>query len=98
SIAQLADRLAPVHPDYARLGAALQTANSEDRAKIEINMDRWRRLPDDLGNRYIRVNIPAFELEVHEGRQIPLKMKVVVGSNDNKTPLFSSEMKNVVFS
>ena len=44
------------------------------------------------------MNIPSFQLDVHENGQTPLTMKVVVGSNDNKTPLFSSEMKYVVFS
>jgi len=98
SIADLANKLAPVHTDYARLRAALANASAGDRTKIELNMDRWRKVPDDLGERHIRVNVPAFELAVHDGANIPLTMKVVVGTNDNKTPLFSSEMKYVVFS
>jgi murein L,D-transpeptidase YcbB/YkuD len=98
AIAQLADRLAPIHPEYARLRAALQTAPEAEREQIELNMDRWRELPDDLGARHIRVNVPAFDLEVHDGPQIPLRMKVVVGDNWHKTPLFSSDMKAVIFS
>jgi len=98
SIARLADQLAPLHVEYARLRTALQNASAEDRAKIALNMDRWRKLHDDLGERHIRINVPAFELEVHEGSTIPLKMKVVVGDNDTKTPLFSSPMKYLVFS
>lgn len=98
SIAQLADRLAPKHVEYARLRSALQNAAGTDRDVIELNMNRWRKMPDDLGERHIRINIPAFELEVHDGNAIPLKMKVVVGTNENKTPLFSGEMKYVVFS
>ena len=98
TIAQLGDRLAPKYVDYDRLRTALQTAAGEDARKIELNMNRWRQLPDDLGERHIRVNIPSFELEVHDNGQIPLRMKVVVGTNENKTPMFSSEMKYVVFS
>jgi murein L,D-transpeptidase YcbB/YkuD len=98
TVSQLADRLAPIHFEYARLRNALLSATPDARLQIELNMDRWRKLPDDLGARHIRVNVPAFELEVHEGDHVPLRMKVVVGTNDNKTPLFSSEMKNVVFS
>jgi murein L,D-transpeptidase YcbB/YkuD len=98
SVAQLAEELAPRHVEYSRLKTALQSATDEYRSKIELNMDRWRKQPDDLGHRHIRINVPAFELEVHEGAAIPLKMKVVVGANDNKTPLFSNEMKYVVFS
>jgi len=98
SIAQLADRLAPIHADYVRLSAALINASPEDREQIELNMNRWRKVPDDLGARHLRINVAAFELEVHDGDEIPLRMKVVVGDNENKTPLFSSEMKYVVFS
>lgn len=98
SIAQLGDRLAPKHLEYDQLRAALQNASGDQARQIELNMDRWRWLPDDLGERHIRVNIPSFELEVHDDRQIPLTMKVVVGANDNRTPIFSSEMKYVVFS
>jgi len=98
AIAQLPERLAPIHPGYERLRAALQTAPEADREQIELNMDRWRELPDDLGARYILVNVPAFDLEVHDGSQVPLRMKVIVGDNKHKTPLFSSDMKVVVFS
>jgi murein L,D-transpeptidase YcbB/YkuD len=98
SIAHLADRIAPLHVEYARLRTALQKASGPDRRQIELNMDRWRKQPDDLGESHIRINVPAFELEVHDRSDIPLKMKVVVGTNENKTPLFGSEMKYIVFS
>src|SRR5204863_2669527 len=98
SIAGLRDKLAPKYPEYAALRNALQNASETDRDKIELNMNRWRKVPDDLGERHIRVNVPAFQLEVHDGNQIPLTMKVVVGANDTKTPLFSSDMNTVLFS
>jgi murein L,D-transpeptidase YcbB/YkuD len=98
SISQLGDRLAPRYVEYDRLRSALRTASADVVKTIELNMDRWRKLPDDLGERHIRVNIPSFELEVHDGKQIPIRMRVVVGSNENRTPLFSSAMKYVVFS
>jgi L,D-transpeptidase YcbB len=98
SISQLSDELAPRHVEYARLRQALQGAPPDAVEKIELNMDRWRKLPDDLGERHIVVNVPSFELEVHDGKEIPLRMRVVVGKNENRTPLFSSAMKYVVFS
>jgi murein L,D-transpeptidase YcbB/YkuD len=98
SIPQLGGRLAPKYIEYDRLRNVLQTTTGDVAKTIELNMDRWRKLPDDLGERHIRVNVPSFELEVHDGKDIPLRMRVVVGSNDNRTPLFSSDMKYVVFS
>ncbi len=56
-----------------RLGNKLSTLNSQrakgDAAAIEqivMNMERWRWLPDDLGPRYLLVNIPAFRLDAIE--------------------------------
>jgi murein L,D-transpeptidase YcbB/YkuD len=98
SFAQLGERIAPKHTQYARLRIALQGAPADVARQIELNMDRWRKLPDNLGERYVLVNVPSFELEVHDGNQVPLRMRVVVGSNENRTPLFSSAMKYVVFS
>jgi murein L,D-transpeptidase YcbB/YkuD len=66
--------------------------------QIEVNLDRLRWLPDDLGTRHVRVNIPAFELSVHDGDEIPLRMRVIVGSRENQTPVFSGKMEYLVFS
>jgi murein L,D-transpeptidase YcbB/YkuD len=55
-------------------------------------------MPDELGERYIIVNIPSFQLEAHQGERTVLPMKVVVGTPDNKTPVFSDMMTTTVFS
>ncbi len=36
------------------------------RDRIALNLERWRWLPDDLGERFVWVNLPAFELRVME--------------------------------
>jgi len=65
---------------------------------IAINMDRWRWLPDDLGARYLMVNVPAFRLDaIEQGRSV-LEMKVVTGTKDNATPVLSDRMTSIVFS
>ena len=59
----LAD-LAPVHPDYQALKAALATtprADAATRSKIRVNMDRWRWLRRDLGEIYLIANVPEDE-------------------------------------
>ena len=66
--------------------------------QIEMNLERWRWLPRDLGERHILVNIPEYRLEVWDGSQVPLSMRVVVGKQDTQTPIFSDEMTYVVFS
>ncbi|MDQ3486383.1 MAG: L,D-transpeptidase family protein, partial [Acidobacteriota bacterium] len=64
----------------------------------KLNMERWRWLPRDLGDRYILVNIPEMRLDVYEGDRVPLTMKVVVGKPDSQTPIFNDEMTHIVFS
>jgi murein L,D-transpeptidase YcbB/YkuD len=64
--------------------------------QLAINMARWRLLPHDLGHRYIRVNIPAFTLDViEEGRTI-MQMRVIVGKPSWPTPDFSHTVRYLV--
>jgi murein L,D-transpeptidase YcbB/YkuD len=99
SLPQLAGKLAPSHPEYASLRKALRSGTPpEELGKTQLNMERWRWAPDQLGERYVQVNIPAFALEVHEQERVPLKMRVVVGKPENRTPVFSERMQYIAFS
>jgi L,D-transpeptidase YcbB len=64
--------------------------------QLELNLERWRWLPQDLGHRYIIVNIAAFELEVVEEDTVVLAMRVVVGLPFHSTPVFSDTMRYLV--
>lgn len=66
--------------------------------QLELNLERWRWLPRELGERHILVNIPEYRLEVWEGDRVPLSMRVVVGKEDTQTPIFNDEMTHIVFS
>jgi murein L,D-transpeptidase YcbB/YkuD len=65
--------------------------------QIQLNLERFRWLPRDLGDRYILVNIPEYRLEVWDHGQVPLAMKVVVGKKDTPTPIFDDEMTHLIF-
>src|SRR5262249_25589661 len=65
--------------------------------QIELNMERWRWLPGTLGSRYVLVNIPDYRLDVMEGGRSVLAMKVVVGKEYSRTPVFSDTMTDIVF-
>jgi murein L,D-transpeptidase YcbB/YkuD len=65
---------------------------------IELNLERWRWMPDRLPDRYIIINVPDFRLEVIEQGAPVMAMRVVVGAPDNKTPIFADEMTHVIFS
>lgn len=66
--------------------------------QIELNLERWRWLPRDLGERHILVNVPDMRLDVWDRDRIALSMRVVVGKKDTPTPIFNDEMTYVVFS
>jgi murein L,D-transpeptidase YcbB/YkuD len=97
----LADLLA----DYRSRASTGQSAAGSDGVllaerikQIELNMERWRWLPRDRGATHIVVNIPAFRLDVWDGDQVALSMRVVVGKKDTPTPIFHDAMTHVVFS
>lgn len=64
--------------------------------QIEINMERWRWLPHDLGSRYIIVNIADFQAGVFKDGETVMVMKVVVGKDYRQTPIFSGKMTHVI--
>jgi murein L,D-transpeptidase YcbB/YkuD len=64
--------------------------------QLILNLERWRWLPQDLGRRYILVNIAAYGLEVVEDDAVVLAMRVVVGRRYRRTPVFSDTVRYIV--
>jgi murein L,D-transpeptidase YcbB/YkuD len=64
--------------------------------QLRINLERWRWLPQDLGRRRIVVNIAAYELQVIEDDEVTLAMRVVVGRDFKRTPVFSDTVRYIV--
>ncbi len=76
---------------------ALNVPASERVRQLEVNLERWRWLPQDLGARYILVNIAAFRVEVIEHVRPVLRMRAIVGRDYRQTPVFSDTMTYLVF-
>jgi murein L,D-transpeptidase YcbB/YkuD len=64
---------------------------------VLLNMERWRWLPHDLGAFYVTVNIPEFALRVVKDDETIHNARVIVGKPNTQTPVFSNEMRTVVF-
>jgi murein L,D-transpeptidase YcbB/YkuD len=79
--------------------ATLEAINTpiEDRiATMELNLERRRWMKDDLGERYVFVNLAdQFLKVVDDGRTIH-EAKLVVGKPYLRTPVFDETMKYVV--
>ena len=63
---------------------------------IKLNLDRWRWLPRELGDRYVLVNVAGYELAVMEQHQPVLRMNVVVGKEGWTTPFFQDTLEHIV--
>ncbi|MFY0608019.1 MAG: L,D-transpeptidase family protein [Cyclobacteriaceae bacterium] len=65
----------------------------EERIKdLLINLERCRWLPNELGDHYIMINLPAFEMELVKDGNVELEMDVVVGKPLRQTTVFSSNL------
>ena len=65
--------------------------------QIALNLERWRWLPQDLGETHIIVNIADYTLTVHEGDRTAMDMRAIVGKPYRRTPVFSDKMTYMVF-
>ena len=69
---------------------------AQRQSELIANMERWRWLPADLGQRHIMVNVPEYRLQVVEGRNVVHQARVIVGKEQSQTPIFSENMKYLV--
>lgn len=74
----------------------LNHTRAERIADMRLNLDRWRWLPNSLGDRYVLVNIAGFELEVVDQGVVIEAMNVVVGQLETATPIFADSIQYVV--
>ncbi|MEX0979669.1 MAG: L,D-transpeptidase family protein [Gemmatimonadota bacterium] len=63
---------------------------------LELNLDRWRWVPRDVGSRYVLVNVAGFTLDVMEDEEAVLFMRVVVGAPAWETPSFRDQIRYLV--
>ena len=91
--------LLPTHPQYAALKNALAVTPATDTAKrnrIRLNLDRWRWLPRELGEKYIIVNVPGFHATLVENGVNRWKQRAIAGSIKTPTPQLSATAVGVM--
>ncbi|MCA9770794.1 MAG: L,D-transpeptidase family protein, partial [Myxococcales bacterium] len=77
--------------------AALNVPAAERVRGLLVNLERWRWLPQELGERHVMVNIAGFHLDLVDGGRSVLDMKVIVGRSYRRTPVFSDRIRYLVF-
>ena len=76
---------------------ALNISVKERILQIKVNMERCHQLPESFGDKYILVNIPAFELIAIKNNTPVFRSKIVTGKETDKTAIFKGTMQYVVF-
>jgi murein L,D-transpeptidase YcbB/YkuD len=91
--------LLPTHPQYAALKAALAATSEGETSKLDrirLNMDRWRWLPRDLGQKYIIVNVPGFHATLVENGVNRWKQRAIAGKLSTPTPQLNAMATGVI--
>ena len=91
--------LLPTHPQYESLKAALAMTPAQDTAerdRIRLNMDRWRWLPRELGEKYIIVNVPSFHATLVEDGATRWKERAIAGKLSTPTPQLMAVATGVI--
>ena len=97
-IADTLRSLLPTHPQYEGLKAQLATATDPAlKQRIRVNMDRWRWLPRDLGQKYVIVNVPAYTVALVEDGQVLSRRRAVAGAIKTPTPQLSATITGAIF-
>lgn len=104
--------LAPQHPSYVALRRELASqtaamnaatdpaASALQAARIDqllVNLERWRWLPHDLGERSVLANIASFDVTTFE-RETPISSYAAIfGMAQRQTPIFSDQIEYIIF-
>ena len=62
-----------------------------------VNMERWRWMPEHLGELHIQDNLPEFMARVFKKGQMIHSAKIIIGKVETPTAVFSANMRTVVF-
>ena len=76
--------------------ASLNRGHAYYRSLLRLNLERFRRLPSDLGERYVLVDLATQTLHmVEDGDRID-SMKVVIGKPETPTPIVAGVLRYTV--
>lgn len=76
--------------------AAMNFSKAQRKKQIIANLERWRWFPRDMGESYVIINIPDFNLYLVDHNDTIQNHRVVVGRAKRRTPVLSSKFSNLV--
>ena len=76
--------------------AVLNVPVEQRLGQVELNLERWRWIPRELGNPHVVVNIPGFDLQLVREGASAWRTRILVGKAYTPTPVFSDRIITVV--
>ncbi len=81
----------------AALNESVSASPDENRMRILVNMERWRWMPDNLGDFYVWDSLPEQLTRVFDHGKMTLMERIVVGKPSSPTPSFTANMQFIIF-
>jgi murein L,D-transpeptidase YcbB/YkuD len=76
----------------------LNVGKKEKIAIVKMNMERWRWLPDNLGDdKYIIISLNDYKYKAYQNHELVEEMFAVVGRAQRRTPIMNSIVLNMTF-
>jgi murein L,D-transpeptidase YcbB/YkuD len=81
------------------LNGGLEKSKSfgNDESRLVLNMERWRWMPEDMGEFHVWDNIPEFQTRIFKKGRMIHTARIVVGRVETQTTIFSANMRYIVF-
>ena len=64
--------------------------------RIAITLDRYKRMPAVMPEKYIWVNLPSYYMQVYDADTVVLESKIIIGKPQTRTPLLYSVISDMV--
>jgi murein L,D-transpeptidase YcbB/YkuD len=78
-------------------GEARPALAGTEAQRLIVNMERWRWMPERLGELYVQDNLPEFMTRVVKKGEVIHSARIVIGKVDTPTAVFSANMRMIVF-
>ncbi len=75
---------------------SLNTTDRERFVRIAITMDRFKKLPPEMPEKYVWVNLPAFSLQVWDSGNVILTSRIVCGKTTTRSPVLTSAISELI--
>lgn len=83
---------------YVPMTSVKDTVSSKGymQKKVWVNFERTKWLQPNLGDNYVWINLPEYQLQVVQNDKIIKTHKVIIGKNSRKTPILSSAFNGII--